>query len=252
MPIQAVAYFAVAGSLIGYLTNLLSTSAAIFNPLASELHSLRDRSGVTAAFYLGVKICVLISLPVVATFVILGEQFIRLWMGPEFAVPSSEVLAILAVAIFVAAPKYVFSSVLYGMSRHRIIAFLRIIEAAANLVLSIVLVQVMGLAGVALGTAIPSAIIVVFALPAIAGRPVGIRLLQYYERAYLRPLAAIVPFAVAAVWVRDEYPAVDLLGFFLRITGLLLVYVPCAFALVLSREERHVVLARIGITRSRR
>lgn len=251
MPIRAVAYYAIAGSLIGYLTNLLSTSAAIFNPLASELHSMRDQSGVTSAFYLGVKVCVLISLPVVATFVILGEQFIALWMGPEFSAPSSEVLAILAIAIFVAAPKYVFSSVLYGMSRHRIIALLRIGEAVANLGLSIVLVQAVGLAGVALGTAIPSVIITIFVLPAIAGRAVGIRLLQYYERAYLRPLVAIVPFAAAAMWVREEFPATDLLGFFLRIAALLAVYVPCAFAVVLSRDERRLVLARARLVRRR-
>jgi O-antigen/teichoic acid export membrane protein len=249
MPIQAVAYFAVAGSLIGYLTNLLSTSAAIFNPLASELHSLRQKAGVTAAFYLGVKVCGLITLPVVATFVILGEEFIGLWMGPEFSGPSSVVLTVLAVATFVASPKYVFSSVLYGMSRHRIIALLRIGEAVANLGLSILLVQNMGLAGVALGTAIPSVIVAVFVLPVIAGRAVGITLPQFYEHAFVRPLVAIAPFAAAAFWVRAEYPASDLLGFFLRIFALLFIYVPCAFAVVLNREERQIILERIGLTR---
>ena len=249
MPIQAVAYYAVAGSLIGYLTSLLSTSAAIFNPLASELHSVRNSVGVTAAFYLGVKICALITLPVVATFVILGEQFIGLWMGPEFSVPSAQVLMILAVAVFFASPKYVFSSVLYGMSRHRIIALLRIGEAVANLGLSIVLVRAMGLAGVALGTAIPSMIIGVLVLPAIAGRAVGVTLAQFYVRAYLRPLIAVAPFVAAALWVRSELPASNLLEFFLSVSGLLLIYVPCAFAVVLSGDERRIILGRIGLIR---
>lgn len=252
LPIQAVAYYAVAGSLISYLTNLLASSAAIFNPLASELHSQRNKRGVTAAFYLGVKICAVVTLPVVATFVILGQQFIGLWMGPEFAVPSSEVLAILAVAVFVASPKYVFSSVLYGMSRHHIIALLRLAEAVVNLALSIVLVRIMGLAGVALGTAIPSVIIGVLVLPGIAGRVAGIGLPKFFEHAYLRPLAAITPFAAAAIWVRVEWPASDLLGFFARVFGLLLLYVPCAFALVLSRDERRIVMERIGLGRKRR
>jgi O-antigen/teichoic acid export membrane protein len=251
MPIHAVAYYAVAGSLIGYLTNLLSTSAAIFNPLASEQHSLRQKAGVTAAFYLGVKVCALITLPIVATFVILGDQFIGLWMGPQFAGPSSVVLSILAVAVFFASPKYVFSSVLYGMSRHRIIALIRIGEAVMNLALSILLVRTMGLAGVALGTAIPSVLVSVFVLPAIAGRSVSVTLLDFLENAYLRPLAAIVPFAVAALWVRAEYPASGLVGFFLRILALLLIYVPCAFLLVLNAEERRLILGRIGLARVR-
>lgn len=248
MPIQAVAYFAVAGSLIGYLTNLLSTSAAIFNPLASELHSLRRSAGVTAAFYLGIKICALITLPVVATFVILGEQFIGLWMGPEFSAPSAVVLTILSVSVFASSPKYVFSSVLYGMSRHRIIALLRVAEAVANLGLSILLVKSMGLAGVALGTAIPSVILAVLVLPAVAGPVVGITLPQFYLHAFVRPLAAVAPFAAAAFWVRAEYAASDLLGFFLRILVLLLVYIPCAFAVILNKEERRIVLGRMGLS----
>src|SRR5690606_16941316 len=152
LPIQSVTYLAIAGSLVGYLRALLGTSAQIFNPLASELHTLREGSKLTAAFLLGVKICTLITAPIAASFVILGEEFIGLWMGPEFAGPSSPVLTVLALAAFFSAPQYVFSSVLYGMSRHRVIALLRIAEAAANLLLSIVLVKTIGLVGIALGT----------------------------------------------------------------------------------------------------
>ena len=245
MPITAVAYYAVAGSLIGYVRSLLSTSAYIFNPLASELHSLRQGDQLAGAFLLGVKICVLISLPIVASFVLLGKQFIGLWMGVEFAAPSSTVLAILAVAVFFSSPQYVISSVLYGMSKHRIIAVLRIAEAVANLGLSIALVRHMGLAGVALGTAIPSAIIAALVLPIVAVRPLGVALARFYEHAYVRPLISITPFAVASYWIGHDFPATDLLGFFLRILALLLLYVPCAFFVVLSRTERMLLLTRL-------
>jgi O-antigen/teichoic acid export membrane protein len=245
LPIQSVAYYAIAGSLIGYLRALLGSSAYIFNPLASELHTLRQPEKVTAAFFLGVKICTLVTLPVAASFVVMGERFIQLWMGREFAGPSSEVLTVLAVAVFLAAPQYMFSSVLYGMSRHRIIALLRLGEAVANLVLSIVLVQTLGLVGVALGTAIPSAIMVVIVLPMIAGKVVGATLPRFYSQAYIRPLLAIAPFVAAAYWVEIAHPAQGLIGFFLRILGLLALYVPCAFAIVLDAKERRLIWNRI-------
>lgn len=245
LPIQSVTHLAIAGSLVGYLRTLLGTSAQIFNPLASELHSLRERAKVTEAFLLGVKICTLITAPIAACFVILGEQFIGLWMGPEFAAPSSSVLTILALATFFSAPQYMFASVLYGVSRHKVVALLRIVEAAANLVLSIALVRSIGLVGVALGTAIPSAIVVMLVLPAIAGRMVGAGMLQFYECAYIRPLLGITPFAIAAYWIRDAYPAIDLPGFFFRVGALLLFYAPCAFVLVLDRTERTLVLIRL-------
>lgn len=245
LPIQSVTYLAIAGSLVGYLRALLGTSAQIFNPLASELHTLREGSKLTAAFLLGVKICTLITAPIAASFVILGEEFIGLWMGPEFAGPSSPVLTVLALAAFFSAPQYVFSSVLYGMSRHRVIALLRIAEAAANLLLSIVLVKTIGLVGIALGTAIPSAIVVMLVLPVIAGRTVGVGVLQFYENAYVRPILATVPFAAAAIWLADAHPAANLLAFFLQIGALVLLFVPCAFIVALNSTERALLLKRL-------
>ena len=156
----------------------------------------------------------------------------------------------LAVAVFFAAPQYIFSSVLYGMSRHRIIAVLRLGEAVVNLVLSIILVQAVGIVGVALGTAIPSALIVVFVLPALAGPVIGVRMTTFYAQAYLRPAVAVLPFAVAALWVHEVHPARNLAVFFAQITGLLLIYVPCAFALVLNTNERRLIINRIRRTSS--
>lgn len=245
LPISSVAYYAVASSLTGYLRALLGSSAQIFNPLASELHSLHQGSRLTAAFLLGVKICAVIAAPIVVTFIMLGKQFVGLWMGAEFAGPSSTVLSILSAAVFMAAPQYVFSSVLYGISRHRIIALLRLGEAVANLLLSVALVKLIGLAGVALGTAIPSAIAATVILPLLVGRVVGVTLPQFYLHAYVRPLLAVTPFALATLWVRFQFAPANLPGFFMRIALLMTIYLPCAYAVVLSKQERSLVRERI-------
>lgn len=250
LPIQSVAYYAIAGSLIGYLRSLLATTAQVFTPLASHLRTLRQGAELKSAFLLGVKINILITMPVATAFALLGDIFIGLWMGQEFAKPSGQVLAVLAVAAVLAAPQYVFSSVLYGISRHRVIAILRIFEAVANLTLSIILVQTIGLVGVALGTAIPSLLIVMIVMPMVACKLVGVGLPEYYIHAYVRPALAIVPFALVAIWLRDESPARSLPIFFMQMIGLTALYAPCAFAIVLNADERRNVLRRIGFARS--
>lgn len=247
-PIQAVAHYAIAGSLIGYLRSLLSATSQIFNPLASHLRELRQCDEVKAAFLLGVKIVVLLTMPIAMAFVMLGERFIGLWMGPEFARPSGEVLRILATAAILSAPQYVFSSVLYGISRHNVIAALRIGEATLNLGLSIVLVQTIGLVGVAIGAAIPSILVVVVVMPLVACRIVGVGLPEYYAHAYLRPAIAIAPFAAAAWWVHGNLPAGNLAVFFLHMIALTAIYVPCAFFIVLNGAERRIVLERTGLS----
>lgn len=249
LPIASVAYYAIAGSLVGYLRALLGSTAQLFNPLASHLHALGQRGAVTDAFLFGVKINVLVTLPVAAVFVLLGERFIGLWMGPEFAAPASQVLAILAATAVLAAPQWVFSSVLYGISRHRVIAVMRIIEAVLNLTLSIVLVKLIGLPGVALGTAIPSVLLVMIVLPIVAGRVIGLNLTRYYVDVYLRPAVAIAPLALAAYWVRDTWPASNLAFFFGQVALLCLLYLPCAFFVVLNAQERLQIVERLRLPR---
>ncbi len=249
LPIANVAYYAIAGSLVGYLRALLGSTASLFNPLASHLQALGQRGAVTSAFLFGVKINVLVTLPVAAVFVLLGDRFIGLWMGPEFAKPAGEVLAILAATSVLAAPQWVFSSVLYGISRHRIIAVMRIIEAVMNLTLSIVLVQIIGLPGVALGTAIPSVLLVVVVLPLVAGRVIGLDLSRYYIDVYLRPALAITPLALAAYWMRDAWPAANLAFFFGQVALLCLLYLPCAFFVVLNAQERLQIVERLRLPR---
>lgn len=246
LPIAAVAHYAVAGSLIGYLRAILGSTAQVFNPLASHLRSIRQGEELRRALLLGVAINVLITLPVAAAFMILGDQFIALWMGTEFAEPSGAVLAVLAAAAVVAAPQYIVSSVLYGISRHRTIALLRIAEAVANLALSVVLVKWMGLVGVALGTAVPSAVIVLLVLPFTVCPMLGVALGDYYDRAYLRPLVAVAPFVAGAWWVRMYARPDSLMTFVATIGVLTTIYVPFAFLVGLSAAERELVLRRYG------
>ncbi|MGE0759296.1 MAG: polysaccharide biosynthesis C-terminal domain-containing protein, partial [Pirellulaceae bacterium] len=146
------------------------------------------------------------------------------------------------------APQYVFSSVLYGISRHNVIAGLRIGEATLNLGLSIVLVQAIGVVGVAIGAAIPSILVVVVAMPLIACRIVGVSLPEYYVHTYLRPALAIAPFAAAAWWVRASLPASNLAVFFLQMIALMAIYLPCAFFVVLNAAERRHMLERMGLS----
>jgi uncharacterized membrane protein len=58
-------------------------------------------------------------------------------------------------------------------------------------------------------------------------------------------MLAVIPFVLAALWLRDAWPAGNLGEFFLQVLLLLLLYVPCAFALVLSSGERALVLNKL-------
>lgn len=242
LPIASVTPFAIAGSLIDNLRSLVAMTATVFNPLSSHLRALGRTSEVAALLRTGSKLAVLIAMPIAMSFVLLGTQFIGLWMGAEFAEPAGTVLMVLGIAQIISAPHHIVSSVLYGISQHRMIAIVRIAEAALNLVLSIVFAYQFGVVGVALGMSIAHVISVGLVLPYRACNVVKLPLMSYYTATILRPGVAILPFALGALWLRDQYPAETLVVLLAQIAALVVLYAPCVYLLGLNSDERSMVL----------
>lgn len=242
LPIASVTPYAIAGSLVDNLRSLVAMTATVFNPLSSHLQAIGRTSEVAALLRTGSKLAVLIALPVAMSFVLLGTQFIGLWMGAEYAQPAGSILMVLGVAQIISAPHHIVSSVLYGISQHRVIAIVRVAEAALNLALSIVFAYQFGVVGVALGMSIAHVISVGLVLPYRACSVVKLPLMSYYGATLLRPAAAILPFTLGALWVRDQYPAGSLIVLLSQIAALVVLYAPCVYFLGLNSDERSMVL----------
>ncbi len=75
-------------------------------------------------------------------------------MGPGFegSVLPLQVLAVTGIVLVGQGP---LGNILLGTGRHRLVAFVSLGEAIANLVLSVLLVRRYGMLGVAIGTAVP-------------------------------------------------------------------------------------------------
>jgi O-antigen/teichoic acid export membrane protein len=166
-------------------------------------------------------------------------------MGPEFAKPSHAVLSILAVVHFLSLPHLTVSMILYGKSRHKILAIVKGIEALINIVLSLILVKPFGIVGVALGTAIPHIIAVTLVYPKIISRIVGIDLFEYYYRAYMGPIVSGLPFIAMCYYMRSQYVANNLFVFFSEILLILPLYILPAWIISFNKEERQWHLSYI-------
>jgi O-antigen/teichoic acid export membrane protein len=118
-------------------------------------------------------------------------------MGQSYANQSFPTLIILAVPLALSLSQSVSGRILYGMGRLRWFACLSLAEALANLVLSVALVVPLGVEGVALGTAIPSAVASV-ALAVYVCRKLGVGLGEYVRRSCLAPV--VLAGGLAAAW----------------------------------------------------
>ncbi len=241
LPIAAITYFAIGSSLIDYFRSFMVSFGSMLNPLSSSLDARNETGLVSRVVMTGAKAMVILGLPVCVAFVLLGDRFISLWMGPEYGGPAGTVLAVLAAGHVLGLPYYTLSGVLHGLGKHPVIAFSRVFEAVVNLVLSVILVQRLGLLGVAIGTAVPHVIVAAIILPLVLPRLHPIDLGAYFRTVYVRPLLAAVPFAVACWIIRTVIMPASLPAFFGWIAVAMPVYlIPC-WLIALTGDERTLV-----------
>jgi len=246
LPVSQVTFYVIASTLVDYMRKLLMASAQMFNPLISHLSALNQDDSVRYSFVASTKLLLFIGMPIGVIFVILGSEFIGYWMGPEYAVLSGQVLAILAVAQVASAPHQAVSSVLLGLNKHRALAYFRVAEAASNLLLSIVLIQHIGIVGVAVGTAVPHLILVLFVLPRYACRQVGIPLTSYFYQGYFRP-AIVGVILLSLSLVAKEYVHTSSMPELMALIAVLsAVYATVSWFIVLTTSEREFLLRQIA------
>lgn len=241
LPISSLTFYAIGGSLVEHLRSFIATMGALLNPLSSSLDARNERDTLASVFMSGARYTMLIGLPVCLGLMILGEAFIGVWMGPNYAPTAASVLAVLAAGYMLGLPYYTISGLLYGLARHRIVAWSRLGEGLVNVVASIILVQQMGLIGVALGTAVPHAIVVVGILPWLLPALIPISLREYYVWTYVRPLGASLPFCLACWTVNSVVQPSSLSTFFVWGSATLIAYiVPCWFLCLRAHERAHI------------
>ena len=244
-PVSALTFYAIGGSLVEYLRSFVSSMGGLINPVVSGLEASRDMARLANVVIAGAKASVMVGLPVCIGLVLLGERFISLWMGPEFGPQAAAVLEVLAIGFCVALPGSTISAALYGLGRHRHVAYARIAEGVVNLTLSVVLVQRMGVVGVAIGTAVPQILAAGVYLPSLLPRFMPLDLKTYYVGTYLRPLVAAVPL-MAACWAIDHVVQPGTLPlFFAWATAAILAYAAPCWLVVLTREERQRAVALV-------
>jgi O-antigen/teichoic acid export membrane protein len=246
LPIAALTPYAIGGTLINHMRSVVMAMAQVFNPLTSSLRATGDESVAQHVLQNGAKAAMLVGLPLCLGFIALGERFILLWMGEAHAATAGRVMTILSAGYIVGLPYYTISGVLYGLGQHRVIANLRIVEGVIKIALSVVLVKMYGVTGVAIGTAIPHVIVVGWTLPRKLPKIFPLDLRAYYMTVYGRTITAALPFFIATWLVSEAVQPASLAAFFAWGTACMIAYVVPVWFVALARDERQRILQSVS------
>jgi len=245
LPIEALTFFAIAKNLTSQVSGVTGALAHLMTPRVSALMS--TGSSKVGEEVLGVaRLVTLVIAPISATFLLRGESFITLWMGPAYGPTSAEILRILAIVIWLDASRFVIQQSLVGMGKQRMLIPGFGIEAAVNLALSIVLVQRLGIVGVALGVLIPGVVVNLGYVPRCLSKAAGVPVRHFYRSALLLPTVACMPFAIAIAAIERYFPAKNLAVFFLQVIAVLPLVPATAWFLCLTTAEKQMVKSAAG------
>lgn len=244
LPISSVTFFAIAGNLCEYARQVASAVAVLMTPRVSALASMGSKR-VEEEILGAARLATLVTTPIAVTFLFRGESFVNLWMGTDYGPASGEVLRILAFVVLLGGARSVATASIIGLNRHRALVPAFAFEAVCNLALSAALVGPLGLAGVALGTLIPSLIVSLGYFPLCLSRTTGVPASLFYRNAWLLPIVACVPFMLASILLEYFLPAKNLFVFFMQAISTLPLVLAGAMVLCLTPAERELVRSAI-------
>jgi len=203
MDVASIPFFTVANSFLIYLMEFLLAIAAVVMPVATRLQTQGRQGELRAIFLKWSKIALSVTIVAGLFLIVLGPRFIAWWIDPSFEQPAGKVLQILMVSYLVFLPlRAVALPILMGLGKAGVPTIGFLVTGILNLVLSIVLVRPFGLAGVALGTAIPN---VLFAglLLVHACRELDTPIMGYLGYVFPRALLGAVPVLALLLWCKN-------------------------------------------------
>jgi O-antigen/teichoic acid export membrane protein len=162
----SVALYSLPLQIVEYVRLSVSSFTGVFLPRLTLLSAREDVRSLRETYLSSTRITCFLAGWLGALAIALGPRFLDLWVGPEFGRHATAVLVLLTISAFASATStqapFPFYQALNLVSRP---AAVLTAEAALNLGLSIWLAPRLGIAGVALATAIPAVLVSLVLLP---------------------------------------------------------------------------------------
>lgn len=237
-----VTFYTIPSTLLDYLEKLVWAMIAVLVPVISANEATGEEKANASLYVAGTRYSLLVGMPIVISLYFYGDDFIRIWMGPEIANRSHWVLKLLIIGFGLATSQLIAHGILKGISRHRVLAYILAVEALANLGMSIALAKPYGIEGVAVGTMVPL-IAASLAIIFYTCRVLRMNAWMYMIRAYSGAAAGLVGSGLLVHFVNwYSYGYVDI---FLKSAMVSVSFLCLALPFVIRKEQVNMVYSYI-------
>lgn len=245
LPVSAVTPYSLARKLSTLPQTLTEQFLTILLPMASEIHAKDDSARLHSLYIISTRLTLAIFLPVGLVLVILARPILTAWVGTAYA-DYAYLVTILVSASLIDTSQWPAGFLLQGMARHHPLAAITIGSGIANLILSIFLVNRLGLMGVALGTLIPTTVVCIGFVAPYAMRVIGVSTQEMVARVLLPALLPAVPVTFILIALREIVRPSSLISLLLLAAAGSSLYLAGYLSMSANQFERELVRQNIA------
>ncbi|MGE4421882.1 MAG: oligosaccharide flippase family protein [Pseudodesulfovibrio sp.] len=231
------AYYAVASRLATYGNEIVYSITAAFMPVFSELYAQDENEMVGELYLQYTRYVIALSMPMFIGVMVLGPDFLGVWIDPEYMAKGGPALRFLALSFAIVGLQPLLGRLIIGRGRVGFYTKTVTVGLVINILLSIPACYIGGLTALAALSAVVS--LTFFAIFTVyLGRSFQISITDQLLRCYLKLVPPIAVFILAFFFINDRLPSNSYADIFTKAAILVAVYVPVAFMTMLSAKER--------------
>jgi len=246
LSVSDIATYSVIFYLFRLIQQISGLAASTVMPVMSQIKETSDKQKIKFFILDAVRIHNLIFVPITILLFFIAEPFIRLWMGEKY-LEYINFIRLTIVFQLIWQSSAMFGQLYMGLGFSKKPGIAAIIIGVLNVLLSVILVNYMGVEGVVLGTIIVGVISVPFAV-AWYLPDVDIKPKNYFFNTLFKTQA---PLIIAGAVLFILYDLILKINSWLQLgfvsISILIYLVMVIFFIVLNKEQREKVKNKLGI-----
>lgn len=238
--------FNIGAKLADLFRQLATQFHDVLGPIAARLYAVGNQAALAQITLTSSRWIAIIATALLLPLLLETDRLLLLWLNlsDTETVLCARLLVISMWVLVVLRNTGV--QVLLMCGKQRMLAAIALVEAIANVGLSIGLLPYYGMTGVALGTLVPNLLCAAILSVPMTCRFAGIASLAFYRHTLILPLLIASICIMAGLLVRIGWPGLDLASMLLSGMVMALVYVALGWRLLLTAAERALVLGQLS------
>ena len=171
---DAVAYYAVAASLVALIIGVQASLTSILIPAGAVLDARKDAPRLGQMLVSSTKYCMFFLLLTSLPLIWGGHKILSIWVGDLYATSSELLLQLLLIANIIRLSMAAYAALLIGTGQQKLALFSPIAEGVSNFIVSLIAGALFGAIGIAFGTLIGAIIGVICHFTISMSRTTGI------------------------------------------------------------------------------